>query len=183
MSYRGARRPRFRSASAIWERPLGRTLVERSPLVRLLSSLLVAQLLTLFAGGPRAFAAASPTSGSTPTPVPLSTSVFTASPTGHGTKSVAASSARATPPAHAGTAATAFPTPAHQPAPRLVATMAGSTTGSVLDWGDNTYGELGNGTTTSTYNPVTVSNLTGVTAIATSGYSSLARKADGTVWA
>ncbi|HEY8741697.1 MAG TPA: RCC1 domain-containing protein [Chloroflexota bacterium] len=61
--------------------------------------------------------------------------------------------------------------------------MAGSTTGSVLDWGDNTYGELGNGTTTSTYNPVTVSNLTGVTAIATSGYSSLARKADGTVWA
>jgi alpha-tubulin suppressor-like RCC1 family protein len=55
--------------------------------------------------------------------------------------------------------------------------------GTVWAWGDNYFGELGNGTNTNSNVPVQVSGLTGVTAIAGGGYHSLALKSDGTVWA
>jgi len=55
--------------------------------------------------------------------------------------------------------------------------------GSVRSWGNNGYGQLGNGTTTSSNVPVTVSGLTLVTALegGEQGHS-LALKSNGTVW-
>jgi hypothetical protein len=50
-------------------------------------------------------------------------------------------------------------------------------------WGDNRYGELGNGTNTSGNIPLQVSSLTGIIAIAGGAQFSLALKNDGTVWA
>ena len=55
--------------------------------------------------------------------------------------------------------------------------------GNALDWGDNANGQLGNNTTTDSSVPVQVSGLSGVVAIAGSGFHSLALKSDGTVWA
>lgn len=55
--------------------------------------------------------------------------------------------------------------------------------GTVWAWGNNTYGELGNGTTTNSSTPVQVSGLTGATTVAAGYYHSLAVKSDGTVWA
>ena len=55
--------------------------------------------------------------------------------------------------------------------------------GSVWAWGDNTYGELGNGTTTSSYSPVQVSGLTGAWQVAAGEDFALALREDGTVWA
>jgi alpha-tubulin suppressor-like RCC1 family protein len=56
--------------------------------------------------------------------------------------------------------------------------------GTVWAWGDNAYGELGNGTKSSSNVPVQVEGLTGATAI-TAGNPSfgVAIKTDGTVWA
>ena len=55
--------------------------------------------------------------------------------------------------------------------------------GTVWAWGYNYYGQLGDGSTTSSTTPVQVSGLSGVIALA-GGYShSLALKSDGTVWA
>jgi alpha-tubulin suppressor-like RCC1 family protein len=48
-------------------------------------------------------------------------------------------------------------------------------------WGDNTYGQLGNGTMTSTSTPALVSQLTGATAIAAGGSHTCALLPDGTV--
>ncbi len=63
--------------------------------------------------------------------------------------------------------------------------LALKTDGTVWAWGRNDYGQLGNGTMTYSSTPVQVSELIDVTAIAAAGYdhSSLALKADGTVWA
>lgn len=55
--------------------------------------------------------------------------------------------------------------------------------GTVWNWGDNTYGQLGDGTTTSRYTRVQVSGLTDVKSITEGVYSSIALKKDGTVWA
>jgi alpha-tubulin suppressor-like RCC1 family protein len=55
--------------------------------------------------------------------------------------------------------------------------------GTVWAWGDNEWGQLGDGTTTDRYAPAQVKNLTGVIAISAGHYHSLAVKADGTVWA
>lgn len=57
--------------------------------------------------------------------------------------------------------------------------------GTVIGWGDNGNGQLGNGehTFTPATSPVSVSGLTGVTAIAGGEFHSLALKNDGTVWA
>ncbi|MCP4134920.1 MAG: hypothetical protein GY754_28355 [bacterium] len=55
--------------------------------------------------------------------------------------------------------------------------------GTVLAWGYNYYGQLGNGTTTNSSTPIPVSGLTDVIAVQTGSYHSLALKSDGTVWA
>ncbi|WP_147443420.1 kelch-like protein [Corallococcus sp. AB011P] len=57
--------------------------------------------------------------------------------------------------------------------------------GTFWAWGDNGYGQLGDGTTTQrlTPVPVQVQGLTGVAALATGYNHSLAVKQDGTVWA
>ena len=54
--------------------------------------------------------------------------------------------------------------------------------GTVLAWGYNGYGELGNGTYTQSVAPFQVSNLTGVTAIEAGYEHSVALKSNGTVW-
>jgi alpha-tubulin suppressor-like RCC1 family protein len=51
-------------------------------------------------------------------------------------------------------------------------------------WGDNTDGQLGNGTNTSSSTPITIPGMSSIKAISggTAAYHSLALKADGTVW-
>lgn len=61
--------------------------------------------------------------------------------------------------------------------------MALKSDGSVWTWGDNQYGELGNGGTANSNVPVKVGGLPGVMAIASGAYHSLALASDGTVWA
>ncbi|MBI3609808.1 MAG: hypothetical protein HY204_03790 [Nitrospirae bacterium] len=56
--------------------------------------------------------------------------------------------------------------------------------GTVWAWGDNSYGQLGDGTTAGQHvTPIQVSVLTNVIAIAAGGRHSIAIKTDGTVWA
>ncbi|MGB9825198.1 MAG: invasin domain 3-containing protein, partial [Desulfofundulus sp.] len=55
--------------------------------------------------------------------------------------------------------------------------------GTVWAWGNNNFGQLGDGTTINHATPVQVKNLTGVVAVAAGYYHSLALKSDGTVWA
>ncbi|MDD5501046.1 MAG: hypothetical protein PHH57_05095 [Candidatus Omnitrophica bacterium] len=57
------------------------------------------------------------------------------------------------------------------------------TDGTVWAWGENGWGQLGDGTITDSDAPVQVKNLSGVIAISAGHYHSLALKADGTVWA
>ena len=54
--------------------------------------------------------------------------------------------------------------------------------GTVWTWGDNAYGQLGDGTTIQRSTPVQVSGLTNVSAIAGGNGRSFALKNDGTVW-
>ncbi|MGE3843813.1 MAG: chitobiase/beta-hexosaminidase C-terminal domain-containing protein, partial [Vicinamibacterales bacterium] len=53
--------------------------------------------------------------------------------------------------------------------------------GVVWTWGDNAYGQLGDGTTTARLHPVAVSGLSSATAIAAGAYHTLVVRADGTV--
>jgi alpha-tubulin suppressor-like RCC1 family protein len=55
--------------------------------------------------------------------------------------------------------------------------------GTALSWGQNSYGQLGNGTTSTRPTPGTVSGLTQVVAVSAGQGHSLALRADGTVWA
>lgn len=55
--------------------------------------------------------------------------------------------------------------------------------GTIWAWGNNYYGQLGDGTTTRSATPLQVDGLTGAVAVAAGKYHSLAVKADGTVWA
>ena len=57
------------------------------------------------------------------------------------------------------------------------------TNGTVWTWGSGSHGELGNGTTGSSYFPAQVPGLTNVRAISAGWFHILALKADGTVWA
>lgn len=54
--------------------------------------------------------------------------------------------------------------------------------GTVWTWGDNTRGQLGDGTTTWSLNPVQVPDLTDVIAVSAGFLYTLALKSDGTVW-
>jgi len=53
---------------------------------------------------------------------------------------------------------------------------------NVYGWGNNSFGQLGNGTTTGSSIPLKISSLTDVTAMAGGYLHSLALKSDGTVW-
>lgn len=55
--------------------------------------------------------------------------------------------------------------------------------GTVWAWGDNTQGELGNGTTTSTGQIVQAGSLSSIVAISAGNYDSLALDSSGNVWA
>lgn len=55
--------------------------------------------------------------------------------------------------------------------------------GTVKAWGYNGQAQLGNGSTSQSNSPTSVSGLTGVTQIASGSTSVFARKSDGTVWA
>ncbi len=54
--------------------------------------------------------------------------------------------------------------------------------GTVWAWGSNSFGQLGDGTTTDRLIPVQVSGLSGITNIAGGAEFSIALKSDGTVW-
>ena len=68
-------------------------------------------------------------------------------------------------------------------APLLLSPVAAGASGSVRTWGSDTYGQLGNDSLTGSSIPVSVSGLTGLTAVAAGGRHSLVLKSDGTVWA
>ncbi|WP_170157263.1 right-handed parallel beta-helix repeat-containing protein [Roseimicrobium gellanilyticum] len=55
--------------------------------------------------------------------------------------------------------------------------------GTAWTWGANGYGQLGNGTTTSSSSPVQVSSLTGVVQVTAGAMHTMALKSDGSVWA
>jgi alpha-tubulin suppressor-like RCC1 family protein len=61
------------------------------------------------------------------------------------------------------------------------ATTVALLSGTVLAWGDNAFGQLGDGTTTERHAPVSIAGLPGVAAIAAGGVHTMALKA-GTVW-
>lgn len=55
--------------------------------------------------------------------------------------------------------------------------------GTVWTWGDNYYGQLGNGSTILSLTPVQVSGLSGIVSVAAGMNHTMALKSDGTVWA
>ena len=55
--------------------------------------------------------------------------------------------------------------------------------GSVWCWGANSFGQLGDSSTTQRKTPVQAGTLTGVIAVAAGANHTLALKSDGTVWA
>ncbi|MCC7202339.1 MAG: hypothetical protein IT393_06750, partial [Nitrospirae bacterium] len=54
--------------------------------------------------------------------------------------------------------------------------------GTVWAWGQNSFGQLGDGTETERHTPVQVIGLTGIVSVAAGDRHSLALKSDGTVW-
>lgn len=61
-------------------------------------------------------------------------------------------------------------------------TLALKSDGTVWAWGDNSSGQLGDGTKTRRTTPIKIPGLNNVTMVGAGGYSSFALKADGTVW-
>jgi alpha-tubulin suppressor-like RCC1 family protein len=87
---------------------------------------------------------------------------------------------------------TGTPTPTNPPTstPTTTPTYAATSTavpltasGPIYAWGDNSYGQLGNGSNAASDVPVPVDNLTNAVSIATGGQHSVAALSDGTVWA
>jgi alpha-tubulin suppressor-like RCC1 family protein len=72
-------------------------------------------------------------------------------------------------------------------APKIAAgyyhTVALKTDGTLWAWGDNSFGQLGDGTTTDRYSPVQVVGGNDWAAIATGSIHTVALKTDGTLWA
>lgn len=62
-------------------------------------------------------------------------------------------------------------------------TLALKTDGSLWAWGDNSYGQLGNGNTLSTNQPTQVGTDRDWTAVASGHNHALALKSDGSLWA
>lgn len=62
-------------------------------------------------------------------------------------------------------------------------TLALRSDGTVWSWGDNSYGQLGNGTTTSSSAPIQIPGLANIAAIAAGTGYSVALRNDGSVWA
>ena len=58
-----------------------------------------------------------------------------------------------------------------------------SADGTVWAWGDNSYGQLGDGTTRASAKPVRVARLSHIVSIAAGGSAAYALSAEGTVWA
>ncbi len=54
--------------------------------------------------------------------------------------------------------------------------------GTLRSWGDNTDGQLGDGTTTQRTSPVPVTGLSNITMVAAGEYHSMALASDGTIW-
>ncbi len=67
-------------------------------------------------------------------------------------------------------------------APCALSPLALKNDGTVMAWGSNGSGQLGNGTSTDSYIPVAVNSLTGITAVAVGASHAMALKNDGTVW-
>ena len=65
----------------------------------------------------------------------------------------------------------------------MVAATAASAQGSSVAWGDDWFGQLGDGTTTNRAAPLQVTSVAGVSRVAGGSDHSLAVKSDGTVWA
>lgn len=65
----------------------------------------------------------------------------------------------------------------------LTIALPATAANQVRDWGNNTYGQLGNNSTTASEVPVSVTGLTGVVSVAGGNATSVAAKYDGTVWA
>jgi alpha-tubulin suppressor-like RCC1 family protein len=80
---------------------------------------------------------------------------------------------------------TATPTLASAVTPMVVAgiahTVALKSDGTVVAWGNNSYGQLGDGTTTDRWSPVAVQGLVGVVAVSAGWYHTVAVRSDGTV--
>nr|WP_255570868.1 S-layer homology domain-containing protein [Cohnella sp. CFH 77786] len=64
-----------------------------------------------------------------------------------------------------------------------IRTMVSDNNGAVWTWGNNSSGQLGNGTTESSDTPLQVPGLSGVIAVSAGTGHSMALKNDGTVWA
>ncbi len=61
-------------------------------------------------------------------------------------------------------------------------TLVATSAGTVLGWGQNEYGELGDGTSINRSTPVTAASLTGVSQVSTGWYHSLAVQSSGAVY-
>jgi alpha-tubulin suppressor-like RCC1 family protein len=62
-------------------------------------------------------------------------------------------------------------------------TVALKNDGSIWTWGQNDYGQLGDGSTTGSMIPLDVSGISGVVSTAAGGYHTVALKSDGSIWA
>ena len=67
--------------------------------------------------------------------------------------------------------------------PDTAFTLAIKTDGSLWAWGNNTHGQLGDGTTTESLSPTQIGSATGYLAVAAGYYHSVALKSDGSLWA